>query len=360
MSFAAACSDSNSSTDSSPDAGLDAAAETATEQAPTITATTPVDGATSVVLNSGVTASFDLPMSGATLDATTFKLTANGVAVAGKVVYARSTATFYPATHLAPNASFTATITTGAKSSSGVALTTDHSWTFTTGTVVGAEPPVNLGTSSDFVILAKTGISTVPGSVITGDLGISPAAATYITGFSLAADASNIFSTTAQVTGKVYGADYTPPTPKKLTAAIGDMEIAFTEASARAPNVSELGAGNIGGMTILPGIYKWGTGLLIPTNITLSGSPADVWIFQIGQDLTITSDIKILLAGGAQPKNIFWQVSGLADLGTTAHLEGVLLSQTAITLHTSATVNGRLMAQTAVTLAGNTVTAPAL
>jgi hypothetical protein len=154
---------------------------------------------------------------------------------------------------------------------------------------------VNLGTAGNFVILAKSGISTVPTSAITGDLGISPAAASYITGFSLTADATNVFSTSPQVTGKVYAADYAPPTSSNLTTAVGDMGLAFTDAAGRAPDVTELGAGNVGGMTLAPGVYKWSTGLLIPTDVTLDGGATDVWIFQIAQDLTFGSAAKVLL-----------------------------------------------------------------
>ena len=112
-------------------------------------------------------------------------------------------------------------------------------------------------------------------------------------------------------------------------------------------------------MTLVPGVYKWGTGVLVPTDLTLSGSATDVWIFQIAQDLTVSSAVKVTLAGGALAKNVFWQVSGNVALDTTAHLEGVVLSQTAITLGTGASINGRLLAQTAVTLDGSTVVEPA-
>jgi hypothetical protein len=172
-------------------------------------------------------------------------------------------------------------------------------------------------------------------------------------------DSSNAFSTSSQVTGNVYAADYAPPTPSDLTAAIGDMELAFTDAAGRAPGTTELGAGNVGGMTLAPGVYKWGTGLLIPTDVTLAGSATDVWIFQIAQDLTVSSGAQLLLAGGALPENIFWQIAGLVDIGTTAHLEGVVLGQTSITLQTGASINGRLLAQTAVNLDGCAVVAPA-
>ena len=226
----------------------------------------------------------------------------------------------------------------------------------TTGDTATSALAVNLGTAGGYAILAKSGISTVPTSAVTGNVGVSPSAASFLTGFSLTADATGVFATSPQVTGKAYAADYTAPTPSNLTTAVGDMQLAFTDAAGRAPGVTELGAGSIGGMTIGPGVYKWGTGVLIASDVTLSGGATDVWIFQVAQDLTMSSATKVILAGGAQPKNIFWQVAGLVDLGTTAHGEGVILSQTAITLRTGASINGRLLAQTAVTIDGSTVT----
>jgi len=217
---------------------------------------------------------------------------------------------------------------------------------------------VELGTAGNFVILAKSGISTVPTSAVTGDLGVSPAAASYITGFSLSADSTSVFATSTQVTGRVYASDYAAPTPSNLTTAVGDMERAFTDAAGRAPDVTELGAGNIGGMTLAPGIYKWSTGLLIPTDVTLAGKDTDVWIFQISQGLTMSSATNVVLTGGAAAKNVFWQVAGAVDIGTTAHLEGVVLTQTAVALRTGATLKGRLLAQTAVTVDGSTVIQP--
>ena len=219
--------------------------------------------------------------------------------------------------------------------------------------------PVNLRTAGNYAILAKSRISTVPTSAVTGDIGVSPAAATLITGFSLIADSTNVFSTSSQVTGKAYAADYAVPTPSNLTTAIGDMQLAYTDAAGRAPTVTELGAGNIGGKTLTPGVYKWSTGLLIPTNVILTGSATDVWIFQIAQNLTMSNAAGVSLTGGAVAKNVFWQVAGLVDLGTTAHCEGVILTQTLINMQTGASINGRLMAQTAVTIASSTVVQPA-
>lgn len=225
-------------------------------------------------------------------------------------------------------------------------------------TALAAGPAaVNLGTASNFVILAKTGISTTGVTSVVGDIGVSPAAASYITGFTLTLPAASAFSTSALVTGKVYAPGYADPTPTNLTTAVSDMQTAYTDASGRSLNaITELGAGNIGGMTLTPGLYKWGTGLTIPTDVTLSGSANDVWIFQVAQNLNVSSAVHIILAGGAQAGNIFWVVAGQTTIGTTAVFNGNILDQTAIVLNTGATLNGRALAQTAVTLDSNAVT----
>ena len=119
-----------------------------------------------------------------------------------------------------------------------------------------------------------------------------------------------------------------------------------------------LGAGSIGGRTLRPGLYKWTSAVTIPTNITISGSSTDVWIFQIAGTLKMSSAVRITLTGGANANNIFWQTSGAVTLGTTSHFEGNILCKTGINLNTGATINGRLLAQTAVTLQMNTVTKP--
>jgi hypothetical protein len=325
---------------------------------PMVLSSDPADGATGVPINGSISVTFSEDMDPATLTASTFTLTGGGV-VPGTVIYTARTAVFWPAVHLASNGLVTATITTGANSDSGVALAAAHTWRFTTGTTLAAGLPVKLGTSGDFVILAKSGISTVPPAIITGDLGVSPVAATAITGFALTASATNVFSTSLQVTGKIYAADYASPTPAKMTSAVHDMELAFTDAAGRAPDVVELGAGNIGGMTLAPGVYKWGTGLLIPTSVTLAGDSKAVWIFQVAQDLTMSSATMIALTGGALPQNVFWQVAGKVELGTTAHLEGVVLTHTSVTLRTGAWIRGRLLAQTAVSIDGSTIVEPA-
>lgn len=218
-------------------------------------------------------------------------------------------------------------------------------------------PPVNLGSAKEFVVLAKTGITATGNTDITGDLGISPAAATAITGFDLILDPSGTFSTSSLVNGKIYAADYAAPTPVILTAAISDMETAYTDAAGRTlPDYTELYAGDLTGQTLTRGIYKWGTGVLVSAGgVTISGTADDVWIFQIAQDLTLSNGANVYLTGGAKASNIFWQVGGQTTLGTTSVLNGVILCQTQIVMSTGATFNGRAFAQTAATLDGNQV-----
>ncbi|MEK7575452.1 MAG: ice-binding family protein [Patescibacteria group bacterium] len=218
---------------------------------------------------------------------------------------------------------------------------------------------VNLRSAESFTILAKSGISTTGATVVVGDIGVSPVSATYITGFGLILPVSSPFSKSTLVTGKVYASDYTTPTPTNLTTAIGDMQTAYNDAVGRvSPTATELGAGNIGGLTITPGLYKWGTSVAISSDVTLSGGANDVWIFQIAQTLNISSGKQVVLAGGAQAGNIFWVVTGQTTIGTNAVFNGNILDQTAIVLNTGAKLNGRALAQTAVTLDSNAVAVP--
>jgi hypothetical protein len=338
--------------------------------APTVTSTVAINNASDVPTNSKVLATFSEAMNPASIKGATFTVTGPGTTeVPGLVSYLGNTATFTPtdATGLVLGTKFTATIvggSDGVKDLAGNALAANYVWSFTTGTTVARGPaPVSLGMAGNYVILVKTGVSNVPTSAITGDIGVSPAAATFATGFALTADATNLFSRSSQVTGKVYASNYAVPTPGNLTTAVSDMGAAYTDAAGRSiPDFTELGAGDISGMTLAPGLYKWGTGVAINTDVTLNGGANDVWIFQVAQDVTEANGARIILAGGAQPQNIFWQVAGGTGvaIGTTAHFEGVILAQKGITLNTGATINGRLLAQSAVTLDSNIVSEPVL
>jgi Ice-binding-like/Secretion system C-terminal sorting domain len=216
---------------------------------------------------------------------------------------------------------------------------------------------VNLGTAVNFVILAKTGVSTTGVTSITGDVGLSPAAATFITGFGLIADHTNTFSTSSLISGKIYASNYAAPTPINMTTAISDMQTAYTDAAGRSlPDSTELGAGDITGKTIPHGLYKWGTGVLISAGgVTISGSATDIWIFQVAGNLTVANGAIVTLSGGARAANIYWQVGGQVVIGTTVQMQGNILSQTLISMNAGATLNGRALAQTAVTMIGNTV-----
>jgi len=222
-----------------------------------------------------------------------------------------------------------------------------------------AQAPVDLGSADSFVVLSKAGISTTGATAIGGDIGVSPIDSTAITGFGLIMDSSGQFASSSLVTGKVYAADYGVPTPTKMTTAVSDMELAFTDAAGRSlPDATELYAGDLSGQTLAPGLYKWSSGVLINSDVTLAGPADAVWIFQIAGNLTVGSGAKVLISGGAQARNIFWQVGGGVgvEIGTTAHIEGTVLGAKAIHLRTGASLNGRALVQTAVTLEANAIT----
>jgi hypothetical protein len=217
---------------------------------------------------------------------------------------------------------------------------------------------VELGAAGEFAILAMREISTKTPSVITGDVGLSPASAMYVTGFSMMMHETSEFATSPEVHGSIYCADHAPPTPSELSTAVEDMQLAFDDAAGRPAETTDLGAGNIGGLTLAPGVYRWGTDVSIPTDVMLEGSATDVWIFQIAQDLSMGTDAKVVLSGGATAENVYWQVGGLVDIGTMAHCVGIVLTKTSATLRSGASIDGRLLAQTAVALESSTVVEP--
>ncbi|MGV8842175.1 MAG: ice-binding family protein [Pseudomonas sp.] len=335
--------------------------------APTVSSTSPASTINDVALNASISAAFNEDLDPVTVNNTSFTLTDGTTPVAGAVIYGGSTATFKPTSNLAANTVYTATLKTAVSDLAvpANALANDYVWTFTTGTSLAAGPAaVDLRTAEDFVILSKTGITNVPASNITGNIGASPITAAAM---------GNV--TCAEITGTIYGADaaYTgsgdvtcfagaAPDNTKVANAVLDLGTAYADAAGRTlPDHTELYAGDISGKTLYPGLYKWSSNVLISTDVTLSGGPNDVWIFQIAGDLTQANNSSIVLAGGAQAKNIFWQVGGGTSvaIGTNAHFEGVVLAAKAITVQTGTTVNGRLLAHTAVTLQQNMVAEPA-
>ena len=327
---------------------------------------TSINSSKNVVTATAPSATFSQPMDRSTIESPqagqqlTFTLTdASGNNVPGTVAMdvTNTIATFTPATSaLFTNATYVATVNTTAASIGGVALSNSVTWSFTTKDVpFTSQAPVSLGTAGTFAILSKTGITDVYKSTVNGDVGTSP-----ITGAALLLTCPEV------PTGTIYTVDAAGPLACRttnatfLTAAIGDMGFAYADAAGRSlPNATELGAGQIGGLTLAPGLYKWSSNVLISNDVTLSGGPNDVWIFQIAGQIIQASGARVTLAGGALAKNIFWQAAAGVAIGTTAHFEGVLLGKTLIAVKTGASVNGRLFAQTAVTLQQNAVTQPA-
>lgn len=331
--------------------------DTQSNLSPTVNATNPEDNATGVVRNKVISVTFSEEMDPLTINTTTFTLEQAGAAITGTVSYEGTTAQFIPSTIFTAETLYTVKITTGAKDLAGKALEANMVSSFTTDNNEAGVAVVNLGKAGKYVILAKTAINNNPTSTITGNLGLSPAATSYVTGLSLT-NATG-YATSAQINGKIYAADMTSPTQINLTTAVENMITAYNDAAGRSvPDFLELGTGNIGGKTLTPGLYKWTSTVTIPADITLSGTADDVWIFQISGDLNMQAAKKVILKGGAKASNIFWQVSGEASFGATSHFEGIILSMTGITFKTGATFNGRALAQTAVILDANTVVQP--
>lgn len=228
--------------------------------------------------------------------------------------------------------------------------------TFLQPNTIFGQAPVNLLSTSRFAVLAASEITDVPSSAITGDVGLSPAARSYITGL-----------TQPEVTGSIYAASDGGAVAVMLTKAQGDLTTAYNDAAGRTPVPSgpflNPGSGNLGGLTLNNGgLYKFtGAALISGSDLTLNGSASDVWIFQIASTLTVDNGIHVVLAGGAQPSNIFWQVGTSAALGTTTIFEGTIMAHDSITFATGATLNGRALAATAaVTLESTTITIPTL
>jgi hypothetical protein len=317
--------------------------------APTVTSTVPPDAATGVGINQAINATFSTGMDPATINTGTFTVTGPGTTtfVSGTVNYsaASNVATFAPASNLAPNVLYTATITTGARDLAGNPLAANKVWTFTTGATTTGQGQVKLASAANFAILAGSAVSNTGPTIINGDLGVSPGSATN--GFP---------------PGKVNGVQHLDPDPVVRQAKL-DLTIAFLDASNRSTNVIIVPSGELGGSTLAPGLYKSGISSFAITSVDLTldagGDANAVWIFQMSSTLTVGNARKVILAGGAQPSNIFWAVGSSATIGTTAAFKGNILAQASITLQTGARLDGRALTQTAaVTLDSNVVTVP--
>jgi hypothetical protein len=229
-------------------------------------------------------------------------------------------------------------------------------------TAAAAPTPVPLLTASPFAILAGTALSDVPTSPITGSVGLSPAAGSFMTGL-----------TCAEVTGTIYAVDATGPAPCSqnnpglLTVAKNDATTAYNDAAGRTPDTTYItGDNQLGGLTLVAGVYRVphaATANLIG-NLTLSGNADSVWIFQATSDLVFAAASTITFTGSAQACNVFWQVGTAATLHSTANIVGTILAHDDISLDNGVTLTGRLLAGDqashagAVTLIHDTITAP--
>ena len=246
----------------------------------------------------------------------------------------------------------------GSQSSAGSA---GASGAATTGAVSEEAAAVPLGTAANYAILAKTGVSTIPDSVVTGNVGLSPAARGYLTGWSLLLEPTDTYFRSAQVVapGKLYAADNVGGTTAvDLTTAVGDMGTAYTNAAGRTATSAATTDVVLTSVPLGPGVYQWGSAVNIASDLTLDGTATDVWVLKVAGTLNMAADTKVILTGGAQAKNVFWQVAGAVTIGARSHFEGIILGQTAITFGNLASIKGRLLAQSAVVLDATTVTVP--
>ncbi len=309
--------------------------------APKVISTDPSNNTLNIPLNKIITANFDMPMDPLTVDNTTFTLRRGTNSILGTVSYSGTTATFTPTSDLVLNATYTATITTGAKNIAGIPLANNHVWTFSTG-ASGSAQGVNLGSAEQFGILAGVGVSNNAGFSEIHDLnvGISPGVRSSVTGFPPA----------IVVNGAIYASDDSAAVAAMLSLAKQHLVDAYLFAEGATSPAPATVSGDLGGTTLAPGIYKSTSTLLVQSgNLTLDaqGDPNAVWIFQIASDFTTVGGAggSIILSGGAQAKNVFWQTGSSATIGDNTIFKGNVLALTSITMNSNATAEGRMLAR---------------
>ena len=349
--------------------------------APTVIAVSPANGSTGVCLTRSVSATFSEPMDASTISATTFRVTDNGVAVAGTVSYDSTSraATFVASspTGFAASRPFVVTIaggSAGVKDLAGNGMAVDRVFGFTTGTQVCASP-VNLRSAASFGAfgggagVTNQGINTV----VNGNLGTT-AACTLITGLH---DAANVYTETLLNIGAVNGTIYCgPPAPGTTTTlaiatqARADAQTAYNALAALPPG-SDPGAGQLGGLVLPPAVYTSAAGTFAITSgdLTLDaqGDTNAVWVFQSAAALTVglsATPRRVLLINGAQARNVFWQVGSAARIEDRSSMVGTIIAPAGVTISTAGqagqtTLIGRAIGLTAsVTLVNTTIVAP--
>ncbi|PZX92050.1 hypothetical protein DOS84_17260 [Flavobacterium aquariorum] len=310
--------------------------------APTVVSTDPLDNATATLLNKSISATFSIAIDPKTINDKTFTVKNGTTALVGIVSYSGTTATFDPSSDLLPGTIYTATIS-GAKNMAGVALANDYVWNFSTSSSLVGNT-VNLGSAERFGILAGVGVSNNAGfsEIRNMDVGISPGVRSSVTGFPPA----------IIVEGAIYASDDIAPPGigAMLIKAKQDLTNAYLFAEGASTPAPATVSGDQGGKTLAPGIYKSTSTLLIQSgDLTLDaqGDANAVWIFQVASDFTTVGGAggNVILSGGAQAKNIFWQVGRSATIGNYTIFKGNILALTSITLNSHATVQGRLLAR---------------
>lgn len=322
--------------------------------APEVLSTTPTDGSSNVPFNQVITATFDQVMDITSFTNTTFIVSDGVNNLTGQITYNGTTASFTPDNLLLANTTYKATLTTGVKNAGNISIANDYEWDFSTNSV-----GVNLNSVARFGIIAGVGVSNAAGfSVINNlDVGISPGVRSSIVGFPPA----------TIVNGKIYASD--DPFPAGVAAMLIQAKQDLVDAYLFAENASfpapQTVAGDQGGKTLAPGIYKSASTLLIQSgDLTLDaqGDPNAVWIFQIASDFTTVGGAggNVILSGGAQAKNIFWQTGSSATLGNSTSFKGNILALTSITMNSGAVAEGRMLAQngSVVMSSTNTITKP--
>jgi hypothetical protein len=308
---------------------------------PIITLTDPANNASGVALNKIITANFNMPMDPLTINNTTFTLKQGTTIITGTVTYLGTTATFTPVSNLSLNTTYTATISTGAKNIAGIQLANDYVWAFSTNAVVGG-PNVNLGQAEEFGILAGVGVSNNAGfsQIHNMNVGISPGVRSSVTGFPPA----------IVVNGAIYASNDSAAIAAMLALAKQHLTDAYLFAEGATSPAPATVSGDLGGTTLTPGIYKSTSTLLVQSgNLTLDaqGDANAVWIFQIASDFTTIGGAggSIILSGGAQAKNVFWQTGSSATIGDNTIFKGNVLALTSITMNSNATAEGRMLAR---------------
>lgn len=320
----------------------DPVAPTPDRVAPTVSSTNPANGATGVAV---ITATFSEAMNASTISTATFAVSGPGVApVVGTVSYNSTTytATFTPASALTASTAYAATVTTGTQDVAGNALENNQVWNFTTAAATSNQVAPPLAGAGAFAILAGSTVTNTGATQLTGDMGVSPG--TAVTGFP-----------PGTLTGTQHKGN---PTSAQ---AMADLTTAYNDAAGRTQSPVTV-AGNLGGLTLPPGLYKSTSSLSISSgDLTLDaqGDPNAVFIFQMASTLTTTSGRKVILSGGAKSTNVFWQVGSSATLGSTSVFKGTIMANQSITLNTGVNLNGRALTRIgAVTMAANAVVMP--